>query len=552
MIRILLPGIFLSALVLLVLCVYFIRKRIHLASQLRRLRANWGRPKSPTSGLDFEQVSLYHRLKRSDVDEYIDDQTWQALDLSDVFVFLDRTNSRPGQQFLYHQIRAPKFDQTPLLKFESLVETFRTAELREKLQLDLSRLNDDEALLLPNLFLDELPHPSNSRYLLLFLLLITIALLIASFLSTSFLLPLFVLASVNMVMTLLFRRTFRYYVQPLRQLNLLLSTAQSVSRHDEVALADYRQELSHLLGTVSTLRRRTAWLTFDRDADQLSGMLYHYISMAFLVDVNCFVFGLDQLRKRRREVEKIFEILGYLDAALSVASVRESKEFTTPVFLPRQKQCAMRGIYHPLLERAVPGDLLVDGKGILITGSNMSGKSTLIRAVGVNAILAQTIHTCFATEVQLPFLMVHASIGSSDSLLAGKSYYLSEVEAILKLIEASASSRQQLFLIDELFRGTNSTERVGASRAVLKFLNRRDSLVVAATHDLQLVELLGGIFEFVHFRETLENGQMKFDYVLHSGTCSTRNAIAILAIAGYPDELVADATEYVEQLKVKS
>ena len=105
--------------------------------------------------------------------------------------------------------------------------------------------------------------------------------------------------------------------------------------------------------------------------------------------------------------------------------------------------------------------------GVLVTGSNMSGKSTFIRTLGVNAVLAQTINTCLATEYQAPVFAVRTCIGRSDDLLAGKSYYLVEVEAVLALVEASSSDTPHLFLFDELFRGTNAVERIAAAEAVL-------------------------------------------------------------------------------------
>ena len=178
----------------------------------------------------------------------------------------------------------------------------------------------------------------------------------------------------------------------------------------------------------------------------------------------------------------------------------------------------------------------------------MSGKSTFIRTVGVNAILAQTIHTCFAQEYQAPFLDVKASMGASDSLTESKSHYLSEVESIRVLVVSSQSGRQCLFLIDELFRGTNTVERVAAAKAILEYLNHSDNIVIAATHDIELAELLDQRYESHHFREIIQNDQMVFDYKLQKGTSSTRNAIAILEMFGYPESVVAEALDVVDQV----
>ncbi len=110
------------------------------------------------------------------------------------------------------------------------------------------------------------------------------------------------------------------------------------------------------------------------------------------------------------------------------------------------------------------------GRGVLVTGSNMSGKSTFLRTVGVNAILAQTIDTCLARTYAAPVFVVRSCIGRSDDLVGGKSYYLAEVEALLALVEASDTTDCCLFLLDELFRGTNAVERIAAGEAVLSEL----------------------------------------------------------------------------------
>ena len=188
--------------------------------------------------------------------------------------------------------------------------------------------------------------------------------------------------------------------------------------------------------------------------------------------------------------------------------------------------------------------------GVLVTGSNMSGKSTFIRTLGVNAILAQTINTCLATEYDAPVFAVRSCIGRSDDLLSGKSYYMVEVEAVLALVEASASDTPHLFLFDELFRGTNAVERIAAAEAVLSELvvaragdgaAPRPHVVVAATHDGELVELLGDTYAAYHFEDTLGPQGLSFEYRLRAGPATSRNAIELLRLHGASRALVERA-----------
>jgi DNA mismatch repair ATPase MutS len=197
----------------------------------------------------------------------------------------------------------------------------------------------------------------------------------------------------------------------------------------------------------------------------------------------------------------------------------------------------------------VPNSItLAPRRGVLITGSNMSGKSTCLRTIGVTAVMAQTLHTCLAVEYAAPVFNVRSSIGRSDDLVSGKSYYIAEVESLLALVEASAGPAPHLFLLDELFRGTNAVERIAAGRAVLLELvsdAKRPSLhvVLAATHDGELVNLLPGSYSAVHFGDAVGADGLAFDYQLRPGPATTRNAIALLRIHGASEDLIRRALE---------
>jgi len=175
-----------------------------------------------------------------------------------------------------------------------------------------------------------------------------------------------------------------------------------------------------------------------------------------------------------------------------------------------------------------------------------------VRAMGVNAVLARTLHTVCADAWRAPMLTVCTSIGRSDSLTEGKSYYLAEVESVGALVRAKEDGQQHLFLLDEIFRGTNTTERVAAAYAVLSYLNRGNDLVLVATHDIEVIDLLGDGYASHHFREEIVEGAITFDYRIHDGRSSSRNAIALLEIMGYPAELVADAVATLDWQRLPS
>ena len=223
-------------------------------------------------------------------------------------------------------------------------------------------------------------------------------------------------------------------------------------------------------------------------------------------------------------------------------------QWTRPEFTAVRKTLHVESLAHPLLAHAVPNSLDVDGRSVLITGSNMSGKTTFVRTLGVNAVLAQTLCTACARQWRAPLLRVHTSIGRADSLVDGKSYYLAEAESVLALVRAKGDSQQHLYLLDEVFRGTNTTERVAAAYAVLAYLNDGADIVVAATHDLELLELLSGTYDMHHFREQIVDDNLTFDYLIQAGPSSTRNAIALLRLMRYPESLVQNALSAIDGL----
>ena len=230
-------------------------------------------------------------------------------------------------------------------------------------------------------------------------------------------------------------------------------------------------------------------------------------------------------------------------------------DWTQPEFRAAEATTELTELRHPLVDDAVPNSIaLRPGRGVLVTGSNMSGKSTFLRTVGVNAILAQTISTCLAREYRAPIFDVRSCIGRADDLLAGKSYYIVEVEALLELVRASDDPAPHLFLLDELFRGTNAVERIAAGQAVLLELLQarrgatKPHVVLAATHDRELVDLVSETFDAYHFGDSIGPDGLIFDHRLQHGPATTRNAIALLRLHGAPETLLTQAVTTAEML----
>jgi DNA mismatch repair ATPase MutS len=236
---------------------------------------------------------------------------------------------------------------------------------------------------------------------------------------------------------------------------------------------------------------------------------------------------------------KCIEELSELEVLGSLLIFDKYQTQTYPEFADTTTlQCQQ--VYHPLLERsrAVANDFSFPVKQTLglLTGSNMSGKSTFLRTVGVNQVLANMGAPVFAEKFVTVPLKLETCIEVSDSLRDGYSYFYAEVRRLRDILKVAATSEPVLFLIDEIFRGTNNRERQIGSRAVIKTLAQQPTAIgFISTHDLELTNLEQAHPSLInlHFREDInDRGEMVFSYQLRHGPCPTTNALRIMKAEG--------------------
>ena len=253
-------------------------------------------------------------------------------------------------------------------------------------------------------------------------------------------------------------------------------------------------------------------------------------------------FALERWRKvHGAEVERWFEALAELEALCSLAGLAHDRpDFAFPELLPDGPRFEAEGLGHVLLERPVCNNVQLSGRGAawVVTGSNMSGKTTLLRAVGLNAVLGLAGGPVCAGSLKLSPLQVLTSMRVKDSLERGVSYFYAEVQRLKLLLDAAAARPGQgLFLLDEILLGTNARERQLASHQVLKLLLSHGAVGGVSTHDLGLASLAdepGSRVRNVHFRDEVVDGQMTFDYRLREGVVDTTNALRVMRLAGIP------------------
>ena len=197
------------------------------------------------------------------------------------------------------------------------------------------------------------------------------------------------------------------------------------------------------------------------------------------------------------------------------------------------------GLGHPLMreEQCVRNDLKLGGERRLfvVSGSNMSGKSTLLRSVGVNTVLAWAGAPVRAKRLVVSPLAVGASIRAQDSLQDGRSRFYAEITRLRQIVELTNGQRTVLFLIDELLSGTNSHDRRIGAEAIVRSLVDRGAIGLLTTHDLALAGIadsLNGYGMNVHFADTIEDSKLHFDYRLHPGVVERSNALELMRSVG--------------------
>jgi DNA mismatch repair ATPase MutS len=503
-------------------------------TRLRRLEAAWHQPaaRSPY----FPLVARYYdHVQHEPAYKRLPDQTWADLNGDLLFGLLDATVSPVGQQCLYHRLRSPLTDEAPLREFEAAATLLAQQPVaRGQALLALDQLTAHEAYYLTDLLSGEpLPALPGARFAPL-LVLGLLATLLGGFWLPGLWVGTLALALTNAVFHVWQLTRIKNCVRPLLQLGRLRRAGQALQR----AALPLRplQQLSAPLARLGAIMWQ---VTFLQVQDNL--LVLSVLKMLLLLDVLLYARCRAAVQQQAPAIRTVFEAVGYVDCALAVASFRQRHATCVPHFGPAAEGIQLHAGYHPLVPGCVPNDLTLTGQGVLLTGSNMAGKTTFMRTLGVTALLAQTIATCPATAYRAPFCRVLTSLSLADSLPTGKSYYLVEAETMRQLLLAcDAAPGSYLLLLDELFKGTNTQERIAANKAVLAYLQPR-SWVVAATHDGELGTLLQSSFVEYHFCETVSADDWYFDYRLKAGPLTTRNAIRLLARLHYPAQVVADA-----------
>ena len=355
--------------------------------------------------------------------------------------------------------------------------------------------------------------------------------------------------------------SFRYLLRMMKQADLISTI---LLKADSEELRAQGKALAEVNAGFAGFRRGSGILMSSGDSSSNPlDLVLDYIRILFHLDLFKFSSMLSAVRQKKAEIDTEISIVGRADAAVAAASFRESlPEWCMPEFtVCGEAFIDAEDLYHPLLENAVPNSLHTD-RPILLTGSNASGKSTFLRSVAICALLAQTIWTVPAKFWRSSLFRIYSSMALKDNLQGHESYYMVEIKSLKRILDAAAgdgsgmhseaaaaaASVPVLVFIDEVLRGTNTIERIAASTEILHAFAAKGILTFAATHDIELTDLLPE-YDNYHFGEEIEEGDVIFHYHLQKGRATTRNAIKLLGQIGFAPSITEKAEERAAQFE---
>ena len=488
-------------------------------------------------------------------DSDVDAITWNDLDMDRIFFKLNHTCSAIGEEVLFSWLHRPEFDADELVKREHLTDLFEHDEdARVKTGRALLRMGKMRRISVYDYMmrLHSVKVEKNWKHYLGFVAYAAGAVLLVLGKSGAGMGVILLTALVNLATYLTRKGQIGPYLDVVSYIARWIRSVDKLT--DELSGIQndtLKQELAAIKKDVAVLRpfAKGAILLSPSDASGggLSELFMEYVRMLTHIDLIRFNNIYKLFTEHQDELNSMFARTGLLDATRAVASYRTLKgKYCVPVLHEEAAHTLKTmGIGHPLIDEPVVNSIAAD-RPVLLTGSNASGKSTFLKTLAVNAIFAQTIHTVLADRYEADYFHILSSMALRDDIETQESYYIVEIRSLKRIMDASEGNVSVLCFVDEVLRGTNTAERIAASSRILRYLAERKALVFAATHDLELTSLLSDVYDNYHFSEQVKEDIVVFDYQLKPGKATSRNALKLLKMMDYPEQITDEANQAVE------
>ena len=466
---------------------------------------------------------------------FIDDKTWSDLNMDTLFHKINFNFTAIGEMRLYATLRGMfKVNQTSLINMFKENKVFRL-----NVSYILSKIGKNVYPLFPDQML-----PTKRNILLMFCPLLP-------FIGFAFI---FLIPSKGILICLTFMilnaiLSFKLKKSYDQDLKSIFYTANVIKQSQALSKIESTPAISVDFTHFKASRRFSGLLARVESQDMATSIIM-FIKLVFMIDYVLFHLIQRSYFKYQEEVMTCYDYISILDNHYSIAMYQHTlTHYCYPKINHNINGLQMKSIIHPLLdeENAIANTIDISNH-ILLTGSNASGKSTFMKAVALNLILAQSIQTATAHSFIYQPGYVMTSMANADDVLSGDSYFMSELKSIRRLFNTHQCNKIYCF-IDEIFKGTNTTERIAASESVLSYLdNQKAYQVIAATHDVELSTLLENTYNNYHFNESIQENSIFFDYKIKPGKANTRNAIELLRITQFPIDIYQRAQQNIRNL----
>lgn len=526
-------------------CIYHNYRRKQ--NLMRRIQKTWGkRPDREYSAAEFNAISHYfQRCEKKGF--YVDDITWNDLDMDTIFMLLNHTWSSVGESYLYSMLRTPVFDNEVLTERERLVRYFAmNTKEREQMELFFAKIGRTGSYSIFDYVYNLADFKRDSplvHYLGILALIASVGITAVA--------PqygvLAILAALGFCWGTYFsrRKKIEPYVVSCVSIIAMLKMADCMKKVKLPEIDEYVQRIDHARKKFAKFKRNSFFVISGGNMNAGGGLeqsLAMYLNLTFHIDLLQFNTLVKEIRNNIGAFEELVENIGVLESALAVASFRTMMPDYCIPQLGKDESVRLKteNIYHPMIDEPVRNSISVEN-GVLLTGSNASGKSTFLKTVAINAILGQTINTCLADSFEGNFYKVYSSMALKDDLQSQESYYIVEIKSLKRILDHIGSDEPVLCFVDEVLRGTNTVERIAASSQILKSMARKDVMCFAATHDIELTHILEQDYSNYHFQEEVVDNDILFNYQLYEGRATSRNAIKLLSIIGYDENIIEKA-----------
>ena len=503
----------------------------------RYVRLAWG--KLPRQARFDKEASLKKawltEKKFHDFDSEVDDITWYDLDGFSLFESINLTFSSVGSEALYQQLRNFRFKTDKQLT--KLIDFFAAdSAAREQSQYTFARLGKQDDNFSKAYLANEAAQSIGSLPFFVFLgvlPLVGILLLLLGFVQG------ILLTLVSVVFNTIYYSIKKAKLET--ELNSMRYLVQTIACGSQIAKINtpLQDEIKQSLAPLKKITRFA--FSFRAKNGSEGDMLFEYINIIFMLPFISYQTVTTTLAKHQQAAIDLWNLLGKLEVAAAILNFRTYMPITCLPTFQTSGGVEATGTYHPLLSEAVMNDVTWT-HNTLVTGSNASGKSTYVKSVAINCILAQTIQTAVAETFTMVPGHVITSMAVEDDLFEGDSYFVAEIKSIKRLLDTVATKQRCYCFVDEILKGTNTVERIASSASIIHWLRAYPSLAFVATHDIELTEILKNDCRNIHFSEQVtEDDGISFDYKVKSGPALSRNAIALLKVMGYPETIVQDA-----------